>query len=199
MAISIEDIKKLRDMTGAGMMKAKEALEEAKGDIDKAVEVLRLSGAASAAKKSDREAKSGLIESYLHGGKIGVLVEINCETDFVARTADFKEFAHEIAMQVAAANPEYVSPSDVPEAVIEKEKSLFKAEMEGQNKPAEVIDKIVEGKMDKFYGTVCLTKQPHIKDGDKTIEQLTAELVGKLGENIVIRRFSRLELGVNDG
>lgn len=193
---SLEDIKKLRDMTGAGMMSAKRALEEAEGNFDKAIEILRLAGEATAAKKADREAKNGLIESYIHGGRIGVLVEINCETDFVARTEDFKEFAHDVAMQVAASAPEYVSPDDIPEAVIEKEKELFRAEVEQQKKPAEIIDKIVAGKLDKYYEAVCLTRQPFVKDPDQSIEQLTKALIGKLGENIVIRRFDRMELGV---
>ena len=195
MSISPEDIKKLRDMTGAGMMDAKNALVEAEGDFEGAIEILRLHGQASAAKRADREAREGVIESYVHAGKIGVLVEVNCETDFVARTDDFKNFAHDVAMQVAATNPEYVSPNDIPEQVIEKEKELYRAEMEGQNKPAEVFDKIVAGKLDKFYGSVCLTKQPFVKDPDTSLEKLTTELISKVGENVVIRRFSRMELG----
>jgi elongation factor Ts len=197
MGVRLEDVKKLRNMTGAGMMSAKKALEEADGSIDKAVEILRVAGQASAAKKGDRETKNGLIEGYTHGGRIGVLVEVNCETDFVARTPDFKDFAHDIAMHIAAANPEYVSPADVPESLIEKEKQLYRAEMEEQKKPAEVVDKIVEGKLQKFYETVCLTRQPFVKDPDQTVEDLTKALVAKLGENIVIRRFARLELGSN--
>lgn len=195
MAVNVEDIKKLRDITGAGMMKAKEALVEADGDLEKAVELLRKAGAATAAKKADREAKNGLVEAYVHGGKIGVLVEVNCETDFVARTEDFQQFAHDIAMQIAATNPEYISPDQVPEDVIEKEKQIYAGEMEGQNKPAEVIEKIIAGKLEKYYETVCLVRQPFVKDPDKTIEQLTTELIARLGENIVIRRMSRLELG----
>ncbi len=194
MPVSIEDIKKLRDMTGAGMMTAKKALEDADGDIDKAMENLRKAGMASAAKKADREAREGTIASYVHGGKIGVLVEVNCETDFVARTDDFQAFAKDIAMQVAASNPLYARPEDVPAEVVEKEKEIYAAEVEG--KPAEIIGKIVDGKLDKYYSEVCLVKQAFVKDPDKTVEDLTAELVGKLGENIVIRRFSRVELGV---
>lgn len=192
---NIEDIKKLRDLTGAGMMKAKQALEEAGGDIDKAQENLRKAGLASAAKKADREAREGVIESYVHGGKIGVLVEINCETDFVARTDDFKAFARDVAMHIAAANPEYLSVDEVPADVVAKEQEIYRAEVQG--KPAEVVDKIVEGKLAKYYQGVVLVKQPFVKDPDKTIEQLTGELVAKLGENIVIRKFSRLELGVS--
>jgi elongation factor Ts len=197
MEIKIEDVKKLRDMTGAGMMAAKNALVEAKGDMEKAVEVLRLAGQASAAKKADREARNGVITSYIHGDRIGVLVEINCETDFVARTDDFKDFARDIAMQIAASNPEYVSPEDIPETVIEKEKEIYRAEMDGQNKPAEVIEKIVDGKLGKYYETVCLTHQAFVKDPDKKVDDLTKAMIAKLGENIVIRRFERLELGGN--
>ncbi len=197
MGINLEDVKKLRDQTGAGMMDAKKALEEAGGDMQKAVEVLRVSGQAMAAKKADREARSGVIEGYVHGGRIGVLVEVNCETDFVARTEDFKTFAHDVAMHVAAASPEYVNPEDVPEAVVEKEKELFRAELAAQNKPAEVMDKIIEGKLSKFYETVCLTRQPFIKDPDQKVDDLTKALIAKLGENIVIRKFTRLELGGN--
>lgn len=193
MAIEIEDIKKLRDSTGAGMMKAKEALVATNGDFDAAVEHLRKSGAASAAKKADREAREGLIEGYVHSGRIGVLVEINCETDFVARTDDFKAFARDIAMHVAAANPQYLNPEAVPAEIIEAEKRVYEEETKG--KPAEIAAKIIDGKLAKFYDQVCLTKQAFIKDPDKSIEGLTTELVAKLGENIVIRRFTRLELG----
>ena len=193
MAIAIEDIKKLRDTTGAGMMKAKEALEATNGDFDAAIEHLRKSGAASAAKKADREAREGVIESYVHSGRIGVLVEINCETDFVARTDDFKAFARDIAMHIAAANPSYLSPEDVPAGIIDGEKRVYDEDTKG--KPAEVAEKIVAGKLAKFYDTVCLTKQAFIKDPDKTIEGLTTDLIAKLGENIVIRRFTRMELG----
>lgn len=195
MAISIDDIKKLREQTGAGMMAAKKALEEANGDFAKAQEVLRLAGAASAAKKSDRVAAEGVIEGYVHDGRIGVLVEINCETDFVARTEDFKQFAKDVAMQVAATAPEYVRPEDVPADVVDKERELIGKELEQAGKPKGMIDKITEGKLSKFYEQICLVKQPFIKDQDKTIEQLTAELVGKLGENIVIGKVSRMALG----
>lgn len=199
MGVTIEEIKKLREATGAGMMSAKKALVEADGNFDEAIAVLRKAGQASAVKKASREARNGAIESYIHSGKIGALVEINCETDFVARTEDFKEFAHDVAMQVAATNPEYVNPEDIPENVVEKEKAFYREELEGQKKPAEMIEKIVAGKLEKYYEGVCLTHQPFVKDGDKTINQLTTDLIAKLGENIVIRRFSRIELGeVND-
>lgn len=194
--MNIEDIKKLRDLTGAGMTKAKEALVEAGGDREKAIEILRKHGEASAAKRADREARNGVIESYVHSSRIGVVVEVNCETDFVARTDDFKQFAKDIAMHVAAAAPEYLNPDAVPAAVVEKEKEIYAAELEGQNKPAEILEKIIAGKMAKYYEVVCLTNQPFIKDPDKSIQQLTTELVTKVGENVVIRRYTRLELGV---
>jgi elongation factor Ts len=195
MAIAIEDIKKLREQTGAGMMKAKEALEASQGDYDKAVQWLREKGEASAAKKADREARAGVIEGYVHSGRIGVLVEINCETDFVARTPDFKEFARDVAMHIAAANPEYLKPEDVPADVVEKERAIYRKEVEG--KPAEIIEKIVDGKLAKYYEQVCLLNQPFVKDPDVTVGKLTTNLVGKLGENIVIRRYTRMELGAN--
>ncbi|MEI6716444.1 MAG: translation elongation factor Ts [Candidatus Saccharibacteria bacterium] len=195
MSVSIEDIKKLRDMTGAGMMDAKKALEEANGDIDKAVEIMRLKGIAKAGKKSDRAASNGVIQSYVHSEKIGVLVEINCETDFVARTDEFKTFARDVAMHIAAANPSYVSVDRIDPAELKKEKSTVEKEVAASGKPAEFATKMVEGKMAKWYEQVCLLNQPFIKDDSKTIDQLTKELIGKLGENIVIARFSRLELG----
>lgn len=193
MAIAIEDIKKLRDQTGAGMMKAKEALENAGGDFDAAVKYLREKGEATAAKKSDREARAGLIEGYVHSGRIGVLVEVNCETDFVARTDDFKAFVRDIAMHIAAANPEYLNADAVPADVVESEKAIYRKEVEG--KPAEILEKIVDGKLAKYYEQICLVNQPFVKDPDVTIGKLTTDLVAKLGENIVIRRFERMELG----
>lgn len=196
MSGSIENIKKLRAQTGAGMNDAKAALEEAGGDYDKAVDVLRQKGIAKAAKKSEREAKAGLVDSYVHMGRVGALVEINCETDFVAKTPDFKNFVHEIAMQVAAANPLYLNPADVPAEVISKEKQLYKAELKGQKKPASVIDKIVTGKLEKYYQEVCLLNQPSIKEPDKSVQELLTAAITKLGENIIISRFERFELGV---
>lgn len=193
MAISVEDVKKLRDQTGAGMMKAKEALEHSGGDFDAAVKYLREKGEATAAKKSDREARAGLIESYVHSGRIGVLVEVNCETDFVARTDDFKAFVRDVAMHVAAANPEYLNPEAVPAEVVESEKAIYRKEVEG--KPAEILEKIVDGKLAKYYEQVCLLNQPFVKDPDVTVGKLTTDLVAKLGENIVIRRYERMELG----
>ena len=193
MAIAIEDIKKLRDQTGAGMMKAKEALEASGGDYDSAVKYLREKGEATAAKKSDREARAGLIESYVHSGRIGVLVEVNCETDFVARTDDFKTFVRDVAMHIAASNPEYLTSDEVPAELVESEKAIYRKEVEG--KPAEIIEKIVDGKLAKYYEQVCLLNQPFVKDPDVTVGKLTTDLVTKLGENIVIRRFERMELG----
>ena len=193
MAIAVEDIKKLRDQTGAGMMKAKEALEASNGDFDAAVKYLREKGEASAAKKSDREARAGLIEGYVHSGRIGVLVEVNCETDFVARTDDFKAFVRDVAMHIAAANPEYLNAEAVPAEVVESEKAIYRKEVEG--KPAEILEKIVDGKLAKYYEQVCLVNQPFVKDPDVTIGKLTTDLVAKLGENIVIRRYERMELG----
>lgn len=191
--MNIEDIKKLREATGAGMMKAKEALEASAGDYDKAVIWLREKGEATAAKKADREARAGLVDAYVHSGRIGVLVEVNCETDFVARTEDFKVFVRDIAMQVAAANPEFLNPDEVPAEVVERERAIYRKEAEG--KPADIIDKIVDGKLAKYYEQVCLLNQPFVKDPDVTVGKLTTDLVAKLGENIVIRRFARLELG----
>jgi elongation factor Ts len=196
MAIAVEEIKKLREQTGAGMMKAKEALESTDGDYDKAVQWLREKGAATAAKKADREARAGVIEGYVHSGRIGVLVEINCETDFVARTEEFKQFARDIAMHVAAANPEYLSPEAVPADVVERERELYGREAAG--KPAEIADKIVEGKLVKYYEQVCLVNQPFVKDPDISVGKLTTNLVAKLGENIVVRRYERMELGANE-
>ncbi len=195
MNVSIEDIKKLREATGAGMMDAKAALTEAKGDFDKAVEIMRLKGMAKASKKADRTASAGVIKSYVHGEKIGVLVEINCETDFVARTDDFKEFASDIAMHIAASNPSYTNRDSVDKAELKKETEIIKKEVAASGKPAEFADKIVEGKLQKWYQEVCLYDQPFVKDPDKTIDDITKEIIGKLGENIVIKRFSRIELG----
>lgn len=196
MTIDISEIKKLRDNTGAGMMDAKSALEEAKGDYNKAVENLRLKGIAKAEKKAQRSASAGLVEAYVHNGKIGVLVEINCETDFVARTPEFKNFARDIAMHVAAANPQYLSSEKVAKTELDKESEIIKKEIAASGKPTEVADKMLHGKLAKWYEQVCLLNQPFIKDDSKTIEQLRSELVAKLGENIIISRFERIELGV---
>ncbi len=195
MTIAVADIQKLRQMTGAGMMKAKEALEEAGGDIEKAQEILRVKGMASADKKADRVASAGMIGSYVHGGRIGVLVEVNCETDFVVKTEDFQELVEELSLHIAAMNPQYVKRDEVPEDVIAKEKSLFEDEVKESGKPAEHAAKIVEGKVDKWMAGICLLEQPYYKDDKQTIEDLVKATIGKLGENIVVRRFVRLELG----
>ncbi len=189
-------IKELREKTGAGVMDCKKALISANGDLDKAIEILRKEGIAVAEKKGARIAKEGRIESYIHpGSKIGVLVEINCETDFVARTDEFKNLAKEIAMQIAASSPRYISPSDVPQDVLDKEKEIYATQARNEGKPERVIDRIVEGRIEKFYQEVCLLEQPWIRDPEKRIKDLINETIARLGENIVIRRFVRFELG----
>jgi elongation factor Ts len=194
--ISAATVKQLRDATGAGMMECKAALIEANGDIDEATTILRKRGLAQATKKAGRSTNDGLIGSYIHmGGKIGVLVEINCESDFVARTEDFQNLAREIAMHIAAASPQYVRREDVPADVIEREKSIYRAQMEGQNKPPQVIEKIVEGKMGSFFEQVCLLDQPSIRDPKTTVGQAVQAAIAKLGENISIARFVRYKLG----
>ena len=193
--ISIDEIKRLRTMTGVGMTDAKKALAETDGDFDKALEAMRVKGMAKAAKKSERVAKEGLVASYVHSDRIGVLVEVNCETDFVARTEDFKTFVHDVAMHVAASNPTFVTTDDVDEKTLEKEKELIGKELKESGKPDEMIDQITEGKIKKYYTEVCLLEQPYIKNPDQTVGDYLNEIIAKLGENIVIRQFSRLELG----
>ena len=204
MEISSTQVKDLREKTGAGMMDCKKALVETSGDFEKAVEYLRKKGLSAAAKKADRMAKEGAVSSYIHGGgKIGVLVEVNCETDFVARNENFQSFVRDVAMHIAAANPQYVRPEEVPASVIEKEKEIFLAQLKqdpkNANKPAQVLEKIIEGKIKKFYDESCLVNQAFVKDPDKTITQLTTEMVAKIGENINIRRFVRFTLGEGVG
>lgn len=196
MEISTQMVKELRQATGSGILDCKNALEHSEGDFDKAVEYLREKGLAKAASKVGRATKEGLIEAYVHvGGRVGSLVELNCESDFVARTEEFQGLAHDLAMQVVASRPQYVAPEDVPEEVLEKEKSIYRAQMVEEGKPPQVIDKIVEGKVKKFYEETCLVRQPFIKDEDRTVEQLTLDMISKLGENIVIKRFVCFELG----
>jgi len=196
MSISADEVKKLREMTGAGIMDCKSALAETKGDLEKAVEHLRKKGIAKAEKKASRETRDGLIESYLHpGSKLGVLVEINCETDFVAKTDDFKRFTRDIAMQIAASNPLVVNKDDLSAEIIEKELSIYKSQVMNQKKPEAIAEKIAQGKLDKFYQEVCLMEQSFVKDPNKTIKDLTKELISKVGENINIRRFVRFQLG----
>ncbi len=197
MGVDIEDVKKLKNMTGVGITDAKKALEEADGDFDKALEAMRVKGLAKADKKGDREAREGLVDAYVHSNRIGVLVEVNCETDFVARTDDFKSFVHDVAMHIAASSPRYVTPEDITEEDAAKERKLFEEELKNEGKPKDMIEKIVDGKMNKFYEEVCLMKQPYIKNPDQTVEDYVKEVIAKLGENIVIRQFSRVELGQN--
>ena len=190
----MDEIKKLRFKTSAGMMECKDALKEAGGDIEKAVEILRKKGIAKAAKKASRIAGQGAIESYIHmGNRIGVLIELNCETDFVAKNHEFKKATNELAMQVAAANPLYVSREDVTADAIEKEKEIFRSQITG--KPDDVAEKIVEGKMEKYFSEVCLLEQPFIKDPNLKIKDIITQLIAKLGENVVVKRFIRYEVG----
>lgn len=199
MAVSLEDVKKLRAATGSGISDAKKALEQTDGDFDKAVEILRVKGQAKAASKSSRVAAAGIIDSYIHAGRIGVLVEVNCETDFVARTGEFKEFTRDLAMHIAATSPEYIDSSDIPEDVLEKEASIHRASAEEEGKSGDVLEKIVSGRLDKYYETACLMQQPFVKNPDQKIANLVSELSAKLGENIVIRRMARFELGEISG
>ena len=194
--ISAATVKQLRDSTGAGMMECKAALIEAKGDLQEATTILRKRGLAQATKKAGRSTNEGLIGHYIHmGGKIGVLVEVNCESDFVARTEDFQNLARELAMHVAASSPQYVRREDVPADVLEREKGIYRAQMEGQNKPPQVIEKIVEGKLGSFYEQVCLMDQPSIRDSKLTIGQIIQQAIAKLGENISVARFVRFKVG----
>lgn len=194
--IKAADVKALRDKTGAGMMDCKKALVEAKGDLDKANEILREKGIATAAKKSGRIAAEGIVTSYIHGnGRIGVLLEVNIETDFAAKNEDFQQFAKDIAMQIAAMNPQYVRREEVPVDMVDKEKAILKSQAINEGKPEAIVDKIIEGRIDKFYKQICLVEQPFVKDSDKTVTELTTELIAKIGENIKIRRFTRYEMG----
>ena len=194
--ISAQDVKALRERTGAGMMECKRALEEAQGNRDRAVDILRERGIAAAAKKAGRTAREGLIESYIHAqGRIGVLIEINCETDFVADTADFHALAHDVAMHVAAARPLYVRREDVPLSQVEHEKNVLTAQALNEGKPAAIVEKMVVGRIDKFYKEICLLEQPYVKNPDLTIDQLIKEHIARLGEQIQVRRFVRYERG----
>lgn len=189
-------VKELRERTGAGMMDCKNALNETNGDMEKAVDFLREKGLAAAAKKASRIASEGLVEAYIHGaGRIGVLLEVNCETDFVAKTDDFKSLVKDIAMQIAAANPSYVSREEVSEEVLNHEREILRAQALNEGKPANIVEKMIEGRMKKFYQEACLLEQAFIKDPDKTITQLITERVAKIGENISVRRFTRYQLG----
>jgi len=198
MASPAEMVKELRDRTGAGMMDCKAALDASKGDVQGAIEFLRKKGLADAAKKAHREAKDGQVASYIHpGGKVGVLIEINCETDFVARTPDFQQLVKDVAMQVAAANPGYVAREDIPPAVIEKEREIYRQQMADQKKPPQVLDKIVEGKLEKFFAESCLLEQPFIKDasGKVRVKDMVDQATATLQERVVVKRFVRFQLG----
>jgi elongation factor Ts len=196
MTITANQVKELRERTGAGMMDCKKALEEAGGDMDKAIEVLRKRGLAAAAKKAGRVAAEGAVGSYIHaGGRIGVLVEVNCETDFVARTDDFQDLVRDIAMHIAAAEPRFVSRDEVTDEVLETERRIYREQALEQGKPEAMVDRIVEGKLGKFYGEAVLLEQPFVKDPDKTVQELLVEKIARIGENLQVRRFSRFRLG----
>lgn len=194
MSYNVDDLKLLREKTGAGIMDCKNALKEANGNIEKAVEILRKKGIKVAEKKAGREVKDGLIDAYIHmGGKLGVLIEVACETDFVAKNEEFKEFVHNLAMQVAAARPKYVTREDVPQEILEKEKEIIREQF--KDKPEHIQEKIVNNKIEEYYKENCLLEQAFIKDDSKKIKDLVTEMVAKFGENIVVRRFVRFELG----
>ncbi|MDI6694652.1 MAG: translation elongation factor Ts [Anaerolineales bacterium] len=196
MAITTEQIKELRGATGAGILDCRAALEHANGDFDKAVDYLREKGLAMAAKRADREASEGVVELYSHGqGRVGVMVEVNCETDFVARSEAFRTFAHEIALQIAAGAPRYLRPEDIPEEVFEHEREIARARAREEGKPEAVLERIVEGRIEKFKDEVCLLRQAYIRDESITVEKLLHQNIAAIGENIVIRRFARWELG----
>ena len=199
MSISAAMVKELRVKTGTGMMDCKEALVESNGDFDKAVEYLRKKGMSAATKRSSKVAKDGAIASYIHmGGKIGVMVEINCETDFVAKTDDFQTLAKDIAMHIAASNPLYLKPEDVPEDILKKEKNIYKDQALAEGKPEKILDRIISGKLKKYYEDVCLLDQKFVKDPDISVETLVNNMIAKSGENIVVKRFARFQLGENE-
>lgn len=198
MAITIDDIKKLKDLTGVGLTDAKQALVEAEGDFDKALEAMRKKGLTKAEKRGERETRSGIISSYVHDGRIGTLVELNCETDFVAKTDEFKDLAYEIALQVAAMNPVYANISDIPSEEMDRVKQEFISADALKGKPAEIAEKIVTGQMDKYFAEKTLVKQAYFKDDSKTIEDLIKEKIAKLGENINIKRIVRIEVGLDN-
>jgi elongation factor Ts len=196
MAVTAAMVKELREKTGAGMLDCKKALEKADGDITKASEILREKGLSAASKKAGRVATEGIVESYIHAaGRIGVLVEVNCETDFVAKTDNFREFVRDIAMQIAATNPRYIRREEAPQEELDKEREILRAQALNEGKPEKIVDKMVEGRMSKYYEEYCLLEQQFVKDPDKTIDNLLNEKVGQIGENISIRRFVRFELG----
>lgn len=198
MAVSLEDVKKLKELTGVGLSDAKAALTESDGDFDKALEAMRKKGLTKAEKRGEREAREGLVDSYVHSGRIGVLVEVNCETDFVARTDDFKTLVHDIALHISASSPQYISSEDIPADVRDAKHAEFKEKVVAEGKPAEIADKIVEGQLAKYFAEKTLLDQPFIKNPDQTVGTLVKEHVAKLGENIVVRQMKRIELGVSE-
>ena len=196
MEITAQAVKELRELSGCGMMDCKKALVACEGDVDKAIDYLREKGLASAAKKAGRIAAEGIVESYIHmGGKVGVLVEVNCETDFVARGDQFKELVHDIALQIAAAKPLYVTKEEVPAEVLEEEKKILKIQAMNEGKPEAIAEKMVQGRIKKYYEDFCLLEQPFVKDSSKTIGQLVTEAIASIGEKITVRRFARFEMG----
>lgn len=195
MAVTAKMVKELREQTGAGMMDCKKVLTETNGDIEKAIDLLREKGLASVAKKAGRIASEGLVDSYIHGGRIGVLIEVNSETDFVAKNEEFKSFVKDMAMQVAAVNPKYVSREEVPAELIEHEREVLTEQARHENKPEKIIEKMVEGRLEKYYEEICLLDQHFIKDGDLKVQDVLNNLISKIGENIKIRRFVRFEVG----
>jgi elongation factor Ts len=196
MDVSIEKIRELRQRTGAGVLDCKKALQISNADVEKAIEHLRKSGAAKAEQKLTRKTDEGIIEAYIHpGARLGVLLELNCETDFVGKTDEFKRLARDIAMQIAASNPISISREDIPEEIVERERSIYKSQMEDSGKPEHILDKIIEGKLSKFYKEVCLLEQPFVKDTNITVEDHIKEHIAKIGENISIKRFARFRIG----
>nr|WP_152976714.1 translation elongation factor Ts [Herpetosiphon geysericola] len=198
MSISMDQVKELRERTGAGILDCKKALTDTSGDVDAAIKILREKGLAAAAKKSSRDASDGRVEVYVHpGNKVVAIVEVNCETDFVAKTDDFKKLAYDLALHVAATNPAYVNREDVPTAEVEREREILRQQNVDSGKPANIVEKIVEGRIEKFYGEIVLLEQEFVKDPSVKIKDLVQEAIAKLGENIVVRRFSRFEVGSN--
>ncbi|MCL4512301.1 MAG: translation elongation factor Ts [Bacteroidetes bacterium] len=198
MEITVEMVKSLRDVTGAGMMECKKALQEANGDIEKAKQILRAHGAAVAEKRAGREAKQGVVESYIHtGGRIGAMVEVNCETDFVARTDEFKQLARDIAMQIAAMTPLVITREEAPAALVERELNVYREQARGEGKPEEVVEKVAQDRLEKYYQEVVLLEQAFIKEPQRMIKELITDMTAKTGENVSIRRFQRFELGVD--
>ena len=196
--ISAKDVAALRKITGAGMMDCKKALDEAGGDLEKAIEVLRKKGAATAEKRADRQTNQGVVEAYIHaGGRIGAIVEVNCETDFVAKTDDFRALARDVAMQIAAMNPLYVQREEVPKDVVEREMEIYRSQARNEKKPENIVERMAAGKLEKYYQDFCLVEQSFIKDSAKTVKDLVLEITAKTGEKVSIRRFRRFHLGEN--